>query len=144
LAKRAEARAKTASAASAQGFPILKAEELRYIYPTHRVEALRGVDLNIYEGEFIAILGQNGSGKTTLAKHFNGLLKPFSGRMLVQNKPTSKYSHRELARWVGYVVVGFCSQPILDVCLKYSDRKIEDSFLCRSYRRTERARSGFW
>ncbi len=103
LAKRPEARAKTASAASAQGFPILKAEELRYIYPTHRVEALRGVDLNIYEGEFIAMLGQNGSGKTTLAKHFNGLLKPCSGRIVVWNKPTTAYSHRELARLVGYV-----------------------------------------
>ena len=82
---------------------ILMAEELRYTYPTYPIEALRGINLSIKEGEFIAILGQNGSGKTTLAKHFNGLFKPTSGRMLVQNKPTSEYSHRELARWVGYV-----------------------------------------
>jgi len=73
------------------------------IYPTHRVEALREIDLNIYDGEFIAILGQNGSGKTTLAKHFNGLLKPTSGRTLVWNKPTTEYSHRELSSLVGYV-----------------------------------------
>jgi energy-coupling factor transporter ATP-binding protein EcfA2 len=59
--------------------------------------------LSIHEGEFIAVLGQNGSGKTTLAKHFNGLLKPTSGRILVQNKPTTEYSNRELARRVGYV-----------------------------------------
>jgi energy-coupling factor transport system ATP-binding protein len=83
--------------------PILKAEGLKYIYPTHQVEALRWIDLGIQEGEFIAILGQNGSGKTTLAKHFNGLLKPTSGHMLVEGKPTTKYTHRELARRVGYV-----------------------------------------
>jgi len=62
-----------------------------------------GIDLAIHEGECIAVLGQNGSGKTTLAKHFNGLLKPTSGRLLVQNKPTTEYNHRQLARWVGYV-----------------------------------------
>jgi energy-coupling factor transporter ATP-binding protein EcfA2 len=86
-----------------KGTPILKAEGLKYIYPTHHVEALRGIDLSIYEGEFIAILGQNGSGKTTLAKHFNGLLKPSSGRILVQGKSTTEYTHRELAQRVGYV-----------------------------------------
>ena len=86
-----------------KGPPILKAEGLKYIYPTYQVEALRGVDLSVWEGEFIAILGQNGSGKTTLAKHFNGLLKPTSGRMSIQGKPTTEYTHRELARRVGYV-----------------------------------------
>jgi len=103
LAQRLEPKVKAAPSGHLRGFPVLKAEELKYIYPTHRVEALRGVDLNIYEGEFIAILGQNGSGKTTLAKHFNGLLKPNSGRILVQNKSTTEYTHQELARLVGYV-----------------------------------------
>jgi energy-coupling factor transport system ATP-binding protein len=103
LTQRCERKVATVSTGHTKGSPILKAEELRYIYPTYHVEALRGLDLSIREGEFIAILGQNGSGKTTLAKHFNGLLKPTSGRMLVQNKPTAEYSHRELSRWVGYV-----------------------------------------
>ena len=85
------------------GAPILKAERLRYLYPTHSVEALRRIDLSIYEGEFVAILGQNGSGKTTLAKHFNGLLRPTSGQVMVLDKPTTEYRHRELARLVGYV-----------------------------------------
>jgi energy-coupling factor transport system ATP-binding protein len=82
---------------------ILQAEALRYAYPTHGVEALAGIDLSIGEGEFIAILGQNGSGKSTLAKQFNGLLKPTSGRMLVEGKPTTLWGHREMARKVGYV-----------------------------------------
>jgi energy-coupling factor transporter ATP-binding protein EcfA2 len=98
-----ERKATTVSTGHTQGSPILKAEELRYIYPTYHVEALRGIELSIQEGEFIAILGQNGSSKTTLAKHFNGLLKPASGRMLVQGRPTTEYSHRQLGRLVGYV-----------------------------------------
>jgi energy-coupling factor transport system ATP-binding protein len=88
---------------SGKGPPVLEAEGLGYTYPTYRIDALCGINLSIREGEFIAILGQNGSGKTTLAKHFNGLLKPTSGRMLVRGKPTTSYSHRELARQVGYV-----------------------------------------
>jgi energy-coupling factor transporter ATP-binding protein EcfA2 len=103
LTYRRELRAGTVSSDPSKGSPILKAEELRYAYPTYSVEALRGIDLSIQEGEFIAILGQNGSGKTTLAKHFNGLLKPTSGRMSVQSRPTAEYRQREIARRVGYV-----------------------------------------
>ncbi len=103
LTQRLGRKTKTTPSRYIKGSPILKAEGLRYIYSTYQVEALQGIDLFIQEGEFIAILGQNGSGKTTLAKHFNGLLKPTSGRMLVKNKPTTEYSHRELARLVGYV-----------------------------------------
>jgi cobalt transport protein ATP-binding subunit len=85
------------------GPPILEVEGLRYVYPFHQTEALRGVHLSIHEGECVALLGQNGSGKTTLAKHFNGLLKPTSGSVLLRGKPTSDYSHREMARHVGFV-----------------------------------------
>ena len=103
LTQRRESKVHTVSSGHAKSPPILRAEDLRYAYPAYPEEALRGVNLMIQEGEFIAILGQNGSGKTTLAKHFNGLLKPTSGRMRVQNKPTTEVSHREMARWVGYV-----------------------------------------
>jgi energy-coupling factor transport system ATP-binding protein len=89
--------------AQGRGTPVLSADRLKYTYPTHQIEALKGIDLSLWEGEFIAMLGQNGSGKTTLAKHFNGLLKPTSGCMSVRGKPTTEYTHRELARQVGYV-----------------------------------------
>ena len=82
---------------------VLEAQGLGYLYPTHHVEALQNVELSIREGEFVALLGQNGSGKTTLAKHFNGLLKPTSGRLLLKGKPTQQYSHLDIARLVGYV-----------------------------------------
>ncbi|HMK50999.1 MAG TPA: ATP-binding cassette domain-containing protein, partial [Thermodesulfobacteriota bacterium] len=55
LAQRRELKSRPASHHDIQGLPILKAEDLRYIYPTYRVEALRGINLSIQEGEFIAI-----------------------------------------------------------------------------------------
>lgn len=103
LATPRELKFEAACSVRTKGSPILEAQELTYTYPTYGVKALRGINLCIGEGEFIAIIGQNGSGKTTLAKHFNGLLKPTSGRMLVRGRPTTEYSHRELARRVGYV-----------------------------------------
>jgi energy-coupling factor transporter ATP-binding protein EcfA2 len=102
LTKRRELDLTSLSSGNGKGPPIIEAEGLGYTYPAYPIQALRGIDLHIRDGEFIAILGQNGSGKTTLAKHFNGLLKPASGRMLVRGKSTTDYTQRDLARIVGY------------------------------------------
>lgn len=51
--------------------------------------AIDGVNLDIQQGQFIAILGHNGSGKSTLAKHFNAILYPTEGTVLVENKNTN-------------------------------------------------------
>ena len=48
--------------------------------------ALDGVDLDVKQGEFVAVLGHNGSGKSTLAKHLNVLLTPGSGTLWVDGK----------------------------------------------------------
>jgi energy-coupling factor transport system ATP-binding protein len=77
-------------------------EGVHYRYPLG-VEALKGVDLEIKEGEFVAIIGQNGSGKTTLVKQFNGLLRPTSGRVEVFGRDVGELSPRERAEMVGYV-----------------------------------------
>lgn len=82
---------------------ILQTEKLYYRYPTRSSYALEDVNLTIQKGEFIAIIGQNGSGKTTLIKHFNGLLKPTSGKVIVSGKETTGVPTSELARSVGYV-----------------------------------------
>ncbi|MCL5047009.1 MAG: ATP-binding cassette domain-containing protein, partial [Actinobacteria bacterium] len=66
-------------------------------------EALKGVDLEIREREFVAILGQNGSGKTTFAKHLNGLLRPSGGRLLVSGKDATTQRQSDLSAIVGYV-----------------------------------------
>jgi energy-coupling factor transport system ATP-binding protein len=103
LARRRERKAVQPSPSGSAGPFILQVEDLSYIYPTYGVEALRGLNLGIREGEFLALIGQNGSGKTTLAKHFNGLLKPSSGRILLRGKPTTEYEQRGISRLVGYV-----------------------------------------
>lgn len=76
---------------------IIKAAKLAYDYLRYGEEgeepevnrAIDGVDLNIEEGQFIAILGHNGSGKSTLAKHINGLLVPTEGTLWVDQMDTA-------------------------------------------------------
>jgi len=66
------------------------------------IAALNGVDLEIAAGTFLAIVGQNGSGKTTLVKHFNGLLKPTAGCVLLYDRDTRTAPVADLSRTVGY------------------------------------------
>jgi cobalt transport protein ATP-binding subunit len=84
------------------GEALIEVEGLTHRYP-NGVAALEGVDLEIRQGEFLAILGQNGSGKTTLVKHFNGLLKPTEGEVRVGGVETVKQGIRRLGERVGYV-----------------------------------------
>jgi energy-coupling factor transport system ATP-binding protein len=67
------------------------------------VRALDGVDLAITAGERVALIGQNGSGKTTLVRHFDGLLRPTSGRVLVGGVDAAGRTVAQLAREVGLV-----------------------------------------
>lgn len=71
---------------------LLRAERLTHVYETRGGESLRAldqVDLEIGAGEFVAVVGRNGSGKSTLAKHFNALLLPTEGRVLVAGQDTA-------------------------------------------------------
>ncbi|HDD70041.1 MAG TPA: ABC transporter ATP-binding protein, partial [Candidatus Bathyarchaeota archaeon] len=81
---------------------MIEVEDVYFTYP-NGVEALKGISLKIKNGEFVAIMGQNGAGKTTLVKHFNGLLKPTKGKVLVDGVETTKVSVATLARKVGFV-----------------------------------------
>ena len=66
-------------------------------------EVLRGVSLEIKDGEFVAIMGENGAGKTTLVKMFNGLLKPTAGTVEVDGVQTKEKSVAQLSRNVGLI-----------------------------------------
>jgi energy-coupling factor transport system ATP-binding protein len=81
---------------------MIEVEDIYFTYPSG-VEALKGISLTIQNGEFVAIMGQNGAGKTTLVKHFNGLLKPAKGKVLIDRVETTKVSVATLARNVGFV-----------------------------------------
>jgi energy-coupling factor transport system ATP-binding protein len=64
---------------------------------------LRGVDLQVPNGQFLVLVGANGSGKTTLIKHFNGLLRPQRGQVLVNGQDAAVHSVGQLARHVGFL-----------------------------------------
>jgi len=81
---------------------IIEAAQLTHVYP-NGAKALNGIDLRIHKGEFLGIIGQNGAGKTTLVKHFNGLLKPTGGSVIVKGVDTRNTQVSRLARSVGYV-----------------------------------------
>ena len=57
-------------------------------------KALDNVDIEIKEGDFVAVLGHNGSGKSTFAKHINALLSPTSGTLIVDGKDVLQASNR--------------------------------------------------
>jgi energy-coupling factor transport system ATP-binding protein len=81
---------------------MIEVENVYYRYPSN-IEALSGVTTTIGDGDFVAIMGENGAGKTTLVKHFNGILRPTKGNVLVDGVDTRKASVAQLSRNVGLV-----------------------------------------
>jgi len=81
---------------------IIQVRDLWFRY-ADQPPVLRGIHLDIAPGEWLAILGCNGSGKTTLVKHFNGLLRPWRGQVLVAGQDTAGHPIGELAQIVGYL-----------------------------------------
>jgi energy-coupling factor transport system ATP-binding protein len=81
--------------------PIVQAHNLWHQYP-NGVTAIQDVNVEIASGDYIALIGRNGSGKTTLVKHFNGLLRPTKGSVIVKGLDTRATRSESLARVVGY------------------------------------------
>ncbi len=77
-------------------------DNVHFSYPNGR-EVLNGVNLQINDGEFVAVMGENGAGKTTLVKMFNGLLKPTRGTVKVDGTETTRTSVARLSKSVGLV-----------------------------------------
>ena len=87
---------------------IIRTEDLVFSYPSADDEApklvLKGLNLEIEKGTFVAILGHNGSGKSTLAKHFNVILLPLGGHVYVNGADTADEALLlEIRRQIGMV-----------------------------------------
>ena len=110
--------AKDVPAANGQaGGEALAATGLTHVYPDG-TQALRGIDLKIDRGEFVAIAGRNGSGKSTLVRHFLGLLSPTSGRIALEGDDVVGMSVSDLARRIGYVSQNAHQQIFCDTVAK--------------------------
>ena len=88
--------------------PVIEFKNLTFYYALQEKPALKNINLTIYEGEYVAILGLNGAGKTTLQLCINGVIPNmiignFEGDVLINGLNTQEYPTRELAKIVGMV-----------------------------------------
>jgi putative ABC transport system ATP-binding protein len=98
---------------------ILKAENLEKVYKVGKVDvpALRGVDLTVQEGEFLAVMGPSGCGKSTMLHLLGGLLTPTKGRIIVDGDDLTAASDAKRTdirrRKIGFVFQRFNLFPTL-------------------------------
>ncbi|MBP3319364.1 MAG: ATP-binding cassette domain-containing protein, partial [Ruminiclostridium sp.] len=88
--------------------PIIEIKNLTHIYSPNtpfQQTALDNIDLTIYRGEYLGIIGRTGSGKSTLIQHLNGLMKPTAGQILFEGKDiwSSKAMIHDIRFQVGLV-----------------------------------------
>ena len=81
---------------------LVETRNLTHVYRGD-IPALGGVDFIAGRKSRIAVIGPNGAGKSTLFKHFNGILKPTSGEVLVRGEPITRENIREVRKFVGIV-----------------------------------------
>ena len=104
---------------------MIKTKNLYFKYEEDLI--LKNVNLEIKEGSFAAIIGANGSGKTTLAKHFNALLTPAKGDVLVGGVSTKK-DELNARKKVGFVFQNFEDQivyPIVEEDIAFGLENLE-------------------
>ncbi len=100
---------------------ILRAEGLKKTYGKgdSKVNALRGVNLEVNKGEFVAIVGTSGSGKSTLLHMLGGLDRPTEGKVFIDDKDIFKLKDEALTilrrRKIGFVFQSFNLVPVLNV-----------------------------
>jgi energy-coupling factor transport system ATP-binding protein len=82
--------------------PLIEVDNVWFKYPDGDL-VIKGVSLNVYGGDVLAIMGPNGSGKTTLIKLMSGLLKPTKGHVKVIGRSTRNHGAAKLAKYVTIV-----------------------------------------
>ena len=120
---------------------ILETKDLRKIYGSGdtEVRALDGVNLNVENGEFVAIVGTSGSGKSTLLHMLGGLDRPTSGSVTVDGKDIFRLKDEALTifrrRKIGFVFQSYNLVPVLNVYenivlpIQLDGRKVDEKFI---------------
>ncbi|HEV8581501.1 MAG TPA: ABC transporter ATP-binding protein [Thermoanaerobaculia bacterium] len=102
-----------------------------------RIDVLQGIDLEIPQGDFLALMGPSGSGKTTLLNLIGGLDRPSSGNVEVAGEPISRLSDGQLAKWrarhIGFVFQFYNLLPVLT-----AERNVELPLLLTSLSKGQR------
>ncbi len=94
---------KSGSISERSEVPVLEVRELCHRYPHLDSNALDNINFKVFKGERVAVLGANGAGKSTLFKHLNGILRPFSGEVLIKGGKITKKNVRTCRETVGIV-----------------------------------------
>lgn len=100
---------------------ILELQNVRKIYGEQesQVKALQNVNMQVEEGEFVAIVGTSGSGKSTLLNLIGGLDNPTQGKIFIKNREIGSLSRKELTifrrRNIGFVFQNYSLMPVLNV-----------------------------
>ena len=122
---------------------ILETKDLRKIYGSGdtEVKALEGVNLNVENGEFVAIVGTSGSGKSTLLHMLGGLDRPTEGSVTVDGKDIFALKDEELTifrrRKIGFVFQSYNLVPVLNVYenivlpIQLDGRTVDEAFIER-------------
>jgi len=115
----------------------------KYTTPVGEFTALKGIDLKINHGEFVAVLGKSGSGKSTLINMITGIDKPSSGSVFVKGTPVHALKEGAMAKWrgrhVGVIFQFFQLLPLL-TCIENIMLPMDLCHLYRPHERQERAR----
>jgi len=99
--------------------PLIRIESVEKVYRRDQIEipVLMGIDLDIPEGEYAALMGPSGSGKTTLLNVIAGIDQPTRGRIFVKGRDIATLSQSELASWrsntIGFIFQLYNLLPVL-------------------------------
>jgi len=96
---------------------VVELHEVETIYEGERFPAIKGISLEIGEGEFLSIIGPNGCGKTTLLETINGLLRISRGKVTIFGQDL-RLNSRNLRKHIGYVPQDFISEPSVPFLVK--------------------------
>jgi putative ABC transport system ATP-binding protein len=122
------------------GMVSIKGVAKGYVRGKQRVEVLRGIDLEVEQGEFLALMGPSGSGKTTLLNLIGGLDRPDRGTITVAGERLESLSQAQLTKWrarhVGFIFQFYNLLPVLS-----AERNVEVPLLLTKLSAKERQRN---